>query len=796
MAQPLDLVQQIACSVFEKELSLRISFAKWDTDKDGHVTQDEFNCALAELGYGMSVETLQECFQLFDHDGNGTLSIDEFTSALLDFGGAAPPPSKNVSTAKPTLTTTTPAVAAALTPRSAARHLDAIEQSKGYTENKDLPDPDNMTDAQVMDELAVRLSEENVPMHHLFQVLTGGKGKMMNIAGLEDVMLKMGLTSVMATTAEENSATQSQKTPVKQAAATAATAATASSSNSATKLEKGVGYLEGQKHSLEDAHNRAAAVLASGKDDLQSVITLLPLIREKIYEHGFDGAHELFLKIDVDKSGLVSPQELFNQLANWGVTLQVNQILALMDPFDLDVNGELDYVEFSEWLEMWTPNDDWSINMSKKIKWSNGFGTGRIGRLHRLFMMIDSDHNGTIECWEFVRALALGDDYDRPIGGSGGSGGLGGGRLNPNGTLKDAIKEHEEPVEEPVEETLPPLDPSMLLSINELLGRVGKRLRQGGMDNIFMRGLGLKGQDRGRIRLANLESGLTAIGVEFEPKTTSSLVHYFGEWMHTKSMQEKEKALPTWMLMKMIWGNDGGEPEVVAKNAPPSQVQYIEYVVPVLPQRVEAPPARTFHRPSVVKKLSEEEERKQRRRAERKRLRAERRAIEVKDAAEARELEEARQKLLMGEAGDNSNFDPKGAKALRFRMMTDNTVLQQLRDELFERSAEMKNMFKRMDLDESGFISLLEFRKGLQRAGFTDSGQSHQKGLDRDAICVSVDDTVRLFNYYDSNGDAKLQYAEFMQLLQNSKQIAFGKGMVVGEDDTMHISGGHQYADL
>ena len=101
-----------------------------------------------------------------------------------------------------------------------------------------------------------------------------------------------------------------------------------------------------------------------------------------------------------------------------------------------------------------------------------------------------------------------------------------------------------------------------------------------------------------------------------------------------------------------------------------------------------------------------------------------------------------------------------------------------------------------MDLDESGFISLLEFRKGLQRAGFTDSGQSHQKGLDRDAICVSVDDTVRLFNYYDSNGDAKLQYAEFMQLLQNSKQIAFGKGMVVGEDDTMHISGGHQYADL
>lgn len=77
-------------------------------------------------------------------------------------------------------------------------------------------------------------------------------------------------------------------------------------------------------------------------------------------------------------------------------------------------------------------------------------------------------------------------------------------------------------------------------------------------------------------------------------------------------------------------------------------------------------------------------------------MRAERRAIEAKDAAEARELEEARQKLILGEAGENSKLDPKGAKALRFRMMTDNTVLQQLRDELFERSSEMKNMFKRI----------------------------------------------------------------------------------------------------
>ena len=43
LGEPLQLVQNIACSVFEKELNMRKSFAKWDADNDGNVTQDEFN---------------------------------------------------------------------------------------------------------------------------------------------------------------------------------------------------------------------------------------------------------------------------------------------------------------------------------------------------------------------------------------------------------------------------------------------------------------------------------------------------------------------------------------------------------------------------------------------------------------------------------------------------------------------------------------------------------------------------------------------------------------------------------
>jgi len=55
----------------------------------------------------------------------------------------------------------------------------------------------------------------------------------------------------------------------------------------------------------------------------------------------------------------------------------------------------------------------------------------------------------------------------------------------------------------------------------------------------------------------------------------------------------------------------------------------------------------------------------------------------------------------------------------------------------------MKDMFRRMDVNGSGTISLVEFRKGLQRSGFHDHGGMHLSGLDRDTLKVSVKDTVR-----------------------------------------------------
>ena len=57
--------------------------------------------------------------------------------------------------------------------------------------------------------------------------------------------------------------------------------------------------------------------------------------------------------------------------------------------------------------------------------------------------MIDVDHNGGVECWEFIKALSKGDDYDRAVDGSSSKGGgLGSGRLNADGTLKDCYKKN------------------------------------------------------------------------------------------------------------------------------------------------------------------------------------------------------------------------------------------------------------------------------------------------------------------------------------------------------------------
>ena len=68
----------------------------------------------------------------------------------------------------------------------------------------------------------------------------------------------------------------------------------------------------------------------------------------------------------------------------------------------------------------------------------------------------------------------------------------------------------------------------------------------------------------------------------------------------------------------------------------------------------------------------------------------------LKDKQDAEELEEARVKALSG-GGDNvDNHLTK--RELQMRLMNDSAMIRQMRDELFERSREMKDMFRRMDM--------------------------------------------------------------------------------------------------
>ena len=557
-------------------------------------------------------------------------------------------------------------------------------------------------------------------------------------------------------------------------------------------------------------------VLQSGATDDDSVMALLPLLKAKMYEHGFDGVRKLFLLLDVDRNGTIHPREFFEVMSTkFGVTLSPEQVVRLLEPFDLDYNGQLDYNEFAKWIAMWEPTaeDSWQRGglLEERLNRKDGAGTGRVGRLHRLLQMIDQDHDGKIQAWEFVHALSTGDDYDRPVMGGGGGNMLGSGRLNADGSLKLEYDEeaqaaaaaaaaaakaalHADLIEKKKSSANPGDD------VNHLLHRIAARLHSGGpsVGRAFVSALTTASESevaagkkakaaeaaaeaaeaaesgvcfmspsrkktyrappRDAVTAAQLGTALVAIGMDEPAALVEALVDRFG--VMGSGVNEGVKVLPVWLLMQMIAEHDLSDVDGTSFDR--------------IPDRPEGP--------AVVRRRT-------------KKVSAAEKA-RIASKAEEDALEAERVRALIGDDSEGGAGGAGGAGALderqlRMRLMNDNAMIQQLRDELFERSTEMAGMWKRMDQDGSGFISLLEFRKGLQRSGFTDSGHHHMKGLDRDTLSVSVEDTVRLFNYFDNDGDGTLSHGEFMQLLQNSKFIDASHNMVVGEDELTVTSAGH-----
>jgi len=63
-----------------EELSERISitYQSFDTNRDGVMQASELSEALVEMGMHLSEEELQQLFEEYDADGNGTIELDEY----------------------------------------------------------------------------------------------------------------------------------------------------------------------------------------------------------------------------------------------------------------------------------------------------------------------------------------------------------------------------------------------------------------------------------------------------------------------------------------------------------------------------------------------------------------------------------------------------------------------------------------------------------------------------------------------------------------------------------------------
>ena len=57
-------------------------FREWDIDGNGTISRDEFSSALLPLGLHLPKETYDNLFDEFDTDGSGDITLREFKRAL------------------------------------------------------------------------------------------------------------------------------------------------------------------------------------------------------------------------------------------------------------------------------------------------------------------------------------------------------------------------------------------------------------------------------------------------------------------------------------------------------------------------------------------------------------------------------------------------------------------------------------------------------------------------------------------------------------------------------------------
>lgn len=65
---------------------MRQVFDKFDTNKDGKISQDEYNSALNVLGKGISKAEMAKSFRFIDTDKDGYIDFKEFIEMMHDMG--------------------------------------------------------------------------------------------------------------------------------------------------------------------------------------------------------------------------------------------------------------------------------------------------------------------------------------------------------------------------------------------------------------------------------------------------------------------------------------------------------------------------------------------------------------------------------------------------------------------------------------------------------------------------------------------------------------------------------------
>ena len=78
---PVQLESLMQCMGTDSAEVLNL-FLKWDVDGDGTVSEDEFTAAVVRLGFKFSQEVTHELFTFFDKDGSNSITIDEIEATL------------------------------------------------------------------------------------------------------------------------------------------------------------------------------------------------------------------------------------------------------------------------------------------------------------------------------------------------------------------------------------------------------------------------------------------------------------------------------------------------------------------------------------------------------------------------------------------------------------------------------------------------------------------------------------------------------------------------------------------